>query len=314
MESRKLSFDSKETHCSGLFYESVNSNGSKAYDSRGRRSTVGCTSQACIVMAHGFAGIKEMRLQAYARRFCQAGYHVLMFDYRHFGESGGEPRQLLDIEKQHEDWRAAIAYARSIDGVDPNKIIIWGSSFSGGHVLKIAAEDKAIAAIISQVPHFSGLASGLSGGILHAAQLTVAGLFDQVGAICGLSPYYIDAIGLPGDLAVLNSEGEYQGYMSLLPREHQYRNEVAARVCLHAVRYSPGKYLKKIVAPVLVQVGLNDKTTPAAATLRACAYSTNKHVVIKKYNLGHFDVYVDPGFKVIINDQIAFLDRIFSAK
>jgi len=306
MVSRKVSFVSKETPCAGLFYESTFSCSSKGSDA------TNSSRQACIVMAHGFAGIKEMRLQAYAHQFSQAGYHVLMFDYRHFGESEGEPRQLLDIEKQHEDWRAAIAYARSIDGVDPNKIIIWGSSFSGGHVLKIAAEDKSIAAVISQVPHFSGLASGLSGGILHAAKLTVAGVIDQVGALCGLSPYYIDAIGMPGDLAVMNSEGEYQGYMSLLPSEHPYRNEVAARVCLQAVRYSPGKYLKKIVAPVLVQVGLNDKTTPPAATLRAC--SKNKHVITKQYHFGHFDVYVDPGFEITIKDQIEFLGGVFGGK
>jgi len=301
MEPRKLSFDSNGASCVGLFYESAYVDGVIKGDSR-----------PCVVMAHGFAGVKEMRLQAYASRFAEAGYHVLTFDYRHFGESGGEPRQILDIEKQHEDWRAAIAHVRDLDCVDPQKIILWGSSFSGGHVLKIAAEDKAIAAIISQVPHFSGLASGLSGGIFHATKLALFGLVDQATVICGLSPYYIDAIGLPGDLAVMSSEGEYQGYMSLLPQEYEFRNEVAARVCLQAVRYSPGKYLKKIAAPVLVQVGLNDKTTPAAATLRVCTNS--KSVVTKRYNLGHFDVYVEPGFKVIINDQTEFLDGVFGGK
>ena len=63
-------------------------------------------------MAHGLAAVKEMRLDAYAERFAAKGYHVLVFDYRHFGGSEGSPRQLLDIGKQHADWAAAVDYAQ----------------------------------------------------------------------------------------------------------------------------------------------------------------------------------------------------------
>ena len=92
----------------------------------------------CIVMAHGFGGVKEMRLDAYAERFAAAGYHVLVFDYRHFGASDGEPRQILSIRRQHQDWRAALAHARSLPGVDAARIILWGTSFSGGHAAAVA--------------------------------------------------------------------------------------------------------------------------------------------------------------------------------
>ena len=85
-----------------------------------------------VVMAHGFAGTRDMRLDAYAERFAQAGIAALLFDYRHFGASEGEPRQLLDIGKQHEDYRAAIAYARRLGWVDADRIALFGSSFSGG--------------------------------------------------------------------------------------------------------------------------------------------------------------------------------------
>src|SRR3954453_69051 len=76
----------------------------------------------CVVMAHGFSGVREQRLDAFAERFAAAGLAALVFDYRHFGASEGEPRQLLDIKRQLADWRAAVAYARSLDAIDPDRI------------------------------------------------------------------------------------------------------------------------------------------------------------------------------------------------
>src|SRR5207244_4307829 len=112
----------------------------------------------CVVLAHGWTGIREARLDAYAERFAVAGMAALVFDYRHFGASEGEPRQLLDIRRQLEDWAAAIAYARTLEGVDPERIALWGSSFSGGHVVETAACDRRIGAGVGQVPFVGGLA------------------------------------------------------------------------------------------------------------------------------------------------------------
>ena len=67
-----------------------------------------------IVMAHGLGAIKEMCLDAFAERFCDAGYACLVFDYRHFGASDGHPRQLLSVRRQLSDWAAAIAFARDL--------------------------------------------------------------------------------------------------------------------------------------------------------------------------------------------------------
>ena len=70
----------------------------------------------CVVLGHGLSAVRDQRLPAYAERFADAGLAALLFDYRHFGASGGEPRQLLDIQRQLEDWRTALAYARGLDG------------------------------------------------------------------------------------------------------------------------------------------------------------------------------------------------------
>ena len=126
---------------------------------------------------------------ASAERFAAEGYAGLAFDYRYFGESGGEPRQLLSVKRQLEDWRAAIAYARTLDGVDAERIGLWGSSYSGGHVMALAADDPSIKAAISQSPHTDGIKTLLALGPGGAcARLTFAGLRDLAAAALGREP------------------------------------------------------------------------------------------------------------------------------
>lgn len=125
---------------------------------------------AVIVMAHGLGGIKDMRLDAYAERFASAGYACLVFDYRHFGASDGLPRQLLDIRSQQEDWACAIDYARRHVGLLPDKVVLWGTSFGGGHAIVAAARDQCVAAAIFQCPFTDGIASAWAMGHGQAEQ------------------------------------------------------------------------------------------------------------------------------------------------
>jgi predicted alpha/beta hydrolase len=69
------------------------------------------TNGGCVVMTGGFAVTKEPGTDRFAERFNAAGFSVLAFDYRNFGESAGEPRQVARIPGQLDDWRVAIAYA-----------------------------------------------------------------------------------------------------------------------------------------------------------------------------------------------------------
>src|SRR3712207_9260323 len=93
-------------------------------------------------MAHGFGGVRALRLYAYAEQFAAAGYAVAVFDYRGFGDSDGTPRQLLDVAMQHQDWRSALAYVRNLPDIDPEKVVAWGTSFGGGHVISITRSEE----------------------------------------------------------------------------------------------------------------------------------------------------------------------------
>lgn len=261
----------------------------------------------CVVMAHGLGGTREMRLPAYAERFADAGFNVLLFDYRHFGASAGEPRQLLDIRSQLQDWHAAIAHARSLTQVDPEKIALWGTSLAGGHVLAVAAQDRRVAAVIAQVPHFSGPAGLLAIGPLQGLRLSLHGLYDRLRGLLGKAPHYIPASAMPGELGLLSSPGDHEGYQALQPHGVATDQRIAARFALQVGLYSPGRQLAGLSMPYLLQVALQDHCTPPGPVLSGC--SKAPAVTLRQYACGHFDPYVEPMFSQIIADQLAFLQQ-----
>lgn len=270
----------------------------------------GVKNPPIVVLAHGFAAFRELRLDAYAARFAQAGYAALVFDYRHWGASQGQPRRILDIAKQHADWRAAIAYARSLDGVDTTRVVAWGSSFGGGHVLNLAAHDHDLAAAIVQVPHVSGPASTFTQSPKLVARLILAGLRDQVGAWLGRPPYRTAAIGYLGDVAMMTSPGaaELVERMAGDKREELLaENDVAARIVLRIPFYSPGRKVADITAPTLVQLAKYDDVTPYAKAKKIVARIPYGEV--RSYDCAHFEPYLEPHFDGIVTDQIDFLNR-----
>src|SRR5512134_341413 len=149
----------------------------------------------CVVMAHGFGGTRSDGLPAFAERFVGAGLAALVFDYRHFGDSEGEPRQLIDIAKQLEDWTAAIAYARTRPEVDGARIALWGSSFSGGHVVPTAVRDGQVRAVVSQGPFADGPRQVASFSPALNLKVTFHALRDQLRALFRRPPHYVPIVG-----------------------------------------------------------------------------------------------------------------------
>jgi len=177
-----------------------------------------------VILGHGLGGTWQMRLDAFAERFVAQGFVVLVFDYRFLGASEGEPRQLLDIRKQLNDWHAALAYARGLPGVDTGRIAIWGSSFGGGHVMQIAAEDGKVAAVVAQCPFTDGFASlkaRLSTGFVSALALTAVGVADQVGSWAGAPPLLVPMVGTPWLPAFLTAPDAIPGMAGLAPKGSQ---------------------------------------------------------------------------------------------
>ncbi|RUI00776.1 alpha/beta fold hydrolase [Pseudomonas aeruginosa] len=260
-----------------------------------------------VLMGHGLGGTRRMRIPAFAQRFTAAGYACLAFDYRHFGDSEGEPRQLLDIGRQLEDWHAAIAYARTLPFIDAERIVLWGTSFGGGHVLSVAAEDPKIAAVISQCPFTDGLASSLATPPWSSLKLTGLALLDLVGSLFGAKPVLAPLAGRPGDTAFMTSPDTWDGYHALITPGAENRNEIAARFALQIIRYYPGRRTHLIQAPVLFCICDPDSVAPSKKTLQHALRAPRGE--IKRYPYGHFAIYVGKAFEEVVSNQINFLMR-----
>jgi fermentation-respiration switch protein FrsA (DUF1100 family) len=280
--------------------------GDRYADSAGRRP--------CVVLAHGFGGTVDSGLLPYAERFAAAGIDALAFDYRHFGASEGEPRQLVSVPRQLEDYAAAIAFARGLDGVDPERIVVWGTSFSGGHVVEAAVADGRVAAAIAQTPAMDGLAALLNvaryAGFGALGRITLAGLRDQLGALRERPPVMVPVVAAPGTLAAMSTPDAEPGYRAITGPT--WRNEVPARFGLTISLYRPGLKADRLPCPMLVQIADRDAIAPPKAAQDAAWRATGR-AEVRTYPIGHFDVYVGEPFERSIADQLLFLSRHLAA-
>ena len=262
----------------------------------------------CIIMAHGFGGTKDMLLELYAIRYLEAGYAVLTFDYRHFGESEGEPRQLMLISLQLEDFRAAIEYARGLKEIDPAKIVLWGASASGGYGIAIAAKDKKIACVVSLCPGLDHKASEQmfrkNFGIGHMLRLVVHGQRDMMRARLGLSSHKIPIVGKPGTMAFLPILDAYEGYSKHV--SENFVNEVCARVILRSHGFNPVKHIQNVHCPVLIQICDYDVLAPIRPETEK---ELRKYADVKNYPIGHFDIYIGENFEKGVSDQLEFFKK-----
>jgi fermentation-respiration switch protein FrsA (DUF1100 family) len=263
-----------------------------------------------VVLAHGFAGTVDSGLLPYAERFAAAGFDALAFDYRHFGESDGKPRQLVSIRGQHEDYAAAIGMARSLPGVDPERIVLWGSSYSGGHVVPVAVADGRVAAVIAQVPAMDGLTAVLNvgryAGPVQLARMTLAGLRDLAASLRGRPPVHLAVVGPPGSMAVMSTPDAEPGMRAIAGQS--WRNEVAARIMLVASSYRPGLQADRLPCPILVQIADRDAVAPVKAAQDAAWLATGR-AEVRTYPIGHFDIYVGAPFERAVADGLYFLGR-----
>ncbi len=247
-------------------------------------------------MAHGFSAVKEMYLDKYAEAFAQAGFASLVYDNRNFGASDGEPRQEIDPWLQIRDYSDAITFVRSLEQTDAERIGIWGSSYSGGHVLVVAAIDRRVKCVVSQVPVISGWQNfrrlvradflvPLRAG-LHADRDSRA-----AGGAPGMMPVVAEDPMAPSALPTADS---YKWFTTTAAaRAPAWRNEVTLRTIEYGFGYEPGAYIGLISpTPMLMIVGVSDHLTVSDLAIAAYerAYEPKRLVLLPG---GHFDAYVE---------------------
>ncbi len=269
-----------------------------------------------VIMAHGFGALRTFRLEPFAEKFVNQGIAVLLFDYRGFGTSEGYPRSLISPKKHIQDWHSAIAYARRIRWIDHGKIGLWGSSYSGGHVLCVAAREPDIAAIVIQVPFVNGLSSSwnmkkvLGWGFIGRS--TAAILRDLWRMITFRSPYYIPAFGKPGEIAILSTPECYDGVMSLVPPSIvDWDMTTPARAMLSLILYYPSTRARKVQCPALVIAGERDSLIPFEFVKKTAARMPNTRLI--SIPCGHFDPYIGDTFVTVSNREVRFFREHLAA-
>ena len=261
----------------------------------------------CVVMAHGLGGTRAAGLEPYAERFCTAGLAVLCFDYRGFGESAGEPRQVVSVRKQLDDWAAAIAFAREQESIDQTRIATWGSSFSGAHSVTAAVEDGRIAAVSAQGAMMDGLASLKflikNEGIGRVSRVTGFAIVDAVKGVFGMPRVMLPVVEEPGKVGVLTSPGAKSGYLALTPPD--WRNEISTSWMLKLALYRPNRKVNDLPCPALFCVATEDNIVPPSA-MEDAARRGRDNIIVKRYPVGHFEIYIGDGFEQSSKDQTEF--------
>jgi acetyl esterase/lipase len=264
----------------------------------------------CVVLNHGFGGTKDQLLERYALRFQAAGMAVFTYDYRHFGASEGQPRQLFAIPRQLEDCSAAIAYARARPEIDSARIALWGTSAGGGYGLAIAARDKQIACICAQCAALDSKEDSKLAlereGIAFFLRLFVHAQRDKGRSRFGLSAHKIPIVGEPGTLAMITAPGAFEGYAQLFSAD--FVNEVCARALLTTEGFNPIDHAPDVECPTLLQLCEHDNLVSPKSAANT-AEILGDLAQLKHYPIAHFDIYHGEHFERAVNDQIVFFSK-----
>jgi uncharacterized protein len=269
------------------------------------------TNGACVIMAGGFAVTKEPGTDLFAKRFNDAGFAVLAFDYRRLGESGGQPRQVLPVSDQLDDWQAAIDFAATLPGIDPARLAVWAFSASGGHIFRVAARNPQLAAAIAQTPNTDGPAATRNAARhqkpLAMLRFTGRGVLDALGSFVGHRPRLVPLAGEPGTVALLTTPDSLDGNRALrADRYPDWQQAVAARSALRLVFYRPGRHAARVRCPLLVLVCDQDQSALAGPAVNAA--NRAPHAELVRMPGGHYEPFLG-GHEHAVEAELSFLRR-----
>lgn len=286
MDRTDLRFSSGDSRCAAWLYRPPFADG----------------DVACVVMAHGFSLTRHDGLPRYAEAFCAAGFAVLVYDHRFLGDSDGRPRQRIALRELLEDRRSAIAFARSLPGIDAERIVVWGFSMSGGSAVEAAATDPRIAAAILVCPLLDGrwrAARGLVRDPGNVAWMMARAARDLLGDAT------IPATAPPGARGMLTYPGEAEGFRAIVAANSPWRNEVRAAPTSGYARYRPGTAARHVRCPVLIQAGRRDITVSPGAIERFAQRSTRTEIT--RYDIDHFGAFHGEPAAQLAGDQSEWL-------
>lgn len=266
----------------------------------------------CIIMSHGLGGVRHFLLPPFASRFQAAGFAVMLYDNRNWGDSDGLPRQESNPSLQQTDYYDAFNFVITLPNVDRDQIVYWGTSFSGGNVIHAAAVDKRIKAAIVQAPAVSGETRSL------AFKDRIPQLFDDRARITNGEPG-----GRVPQIAPDLESAKRGNYPCMFPDLHAYEsfagiselgttweNYVTEQTQLYMLLFEAQAVIHRVSpTPLLMVVPGNDVTVKTASQLAAFEKAKEPKQLFYIEGAGHFDVYLGETFERNIEVQIEFLRK-----
>ncbi|BCI90652.1 alpha/beta hydrolase [Mycobacterium kansasii] len=267
----------------------------------------GPSGRPAIVMAHGFAGTRDTGLLDYAEAFADAGIDAVVFDYRGFGDSEGSPRQHVSFRRQRQDYHAAIAAARQLPGVDPARIAVWGTSYSGATSSRSPRRTPHRRSGVDDPGHRRTGRPGAAGPLRRPGSTDA----HRRARLAGQHPCPHQPCAAPdsgGGPTRIGRDHQHPGaaeaYTSMAGPT--WRNEVCARTALEIGFNRATGFARRLRSPILVQLGTNDRVAPAAAARRT-ARKAGPLGQLREYPVDHFDVYEGHWQRQALADQLGFL-------
>lgn len=279
-----------------------------------------------VLMATGLTGTKDAHLDGFAWAFVRAGVAVLSFDYRNFGGSDGQPRHWVSPARHREDYEAAADFAHSClgDVVDAERLALWGSSFSGGTVLVLAAtRPEHVRAVVAQAP-FLETPPALEPSRGELARYVAWTMLDllrsrlSTALPLGLAPIYVPVFGRPGERVFAKSRecpslaGDEPGsrfWREMPAQRGGWENKMLARLLAELDEFVPMKRVAEIACPVMLVAARTDDLIPVDLVQRAASQLRHPDSVLAEIDCGHFDLYVDPVVAANAERQALFLRR-----
>jgi hypothetical protein len=247
-----------------------------------------------IVMAHGFSAVKEQGLAEFAEQFCNAGYVVLVFDYRFFGDSQGEPRcQIFPLEMV-EDYRNAISWVSEHGNVDRDRIGVWGTSYSGGLVAYLAAVDKRAKAAVAQVPSIIDPESRRN---MNPEKWDSVGEFllqDRIARYTSGKINYMKVVAPEGEACILPGQENYDAFMEMAGVAPNWRNEVTLESLEKIREFDPVSRIHLIGPRALLVIAAEEDNLIPLKTLKGSFEKASEPKELIVYPIRHFDIYMKP--------------------
>jgi pimeloyl-ACP methyl ester carboxylesterase len=262
-------------------------------------------------MVHGWGGVQDALTLPFYGPFNQAGFAVMTFDYSGWARSEGSPRNVINPWQREREVEGALEHLRSQPEIDAERIVLWGTSFGGGHVVRTAAKHPELLGAVTQVPMLDGMAAVKAVPFFRKIRF---GLYAFADLIRGKrKPIYVPVVAGPGEWASMDRDGAAEAMQQALadlrdaegPQAATYDNRVAARSLLNMGLYRPFKTLQQVEIPILIVGATRDSVAPfVEAKIQKLA---NPNITMEKIDANHFDPYFDPALSMNLGYQLAFL-------